>query len=272
MRCFSLNIGNTQLDYDCCTYYLNLQNHIMVQNKKKFYAVAVGNSPGIYTEWFGDNGAEIQVRGFAGAVFKGFPTKAAAEDFIKQNAGRKRKARPKASSSKSKASRKPSKPMIVPQDGSIVIYTDGGCLNNPGPGGFGVVVQDRKEKKELSGGYRLTTNNRMELMACIVGLGSLGKSSKVTLYSDSQYVVNGITKGWAVRWQANGWMKNKREAAVNPDLWERLLELCGKHDVRFQWVKGHAGNAGNERCDELANIESAKKGLPADRVYEKIRG
>jgi ribonuclease HI len=244
----------------------------MAQKKKKYYAVAVGNSPGIYTEWYGDNGAGNQVKGFAGAVFKGFPTKAAAEDFINKNAGKKRKERTRVSFSKPKASRKPSNSLIVPEDGNIVIYTDGGCLNNPGPGGFGVVVQDRKEKKELSGGYRLTTNNRMELMACIVGLGFLKKPSKVTLYSDSQYVVNGITKGWAVRWQANGWMKNKREAAVNPDLWERLLGLCGKHDVRFQWVKGHAGNAGNERCDELANIESAKKGLPADRVYEKIRG
>lgn len=244
----------------------------MAQKKKKFYAVAVGNSPGIYTEWYGDNGAEIHVRGFAGAVFKGFPTKAAAEDFIKQNTGRKQEARPKVISSKSKASRKSSKPMIAPKDGSIVIYTDGGCLNNPGPGGFGVVIQDRKEKKELSGGYRLTTNNRMELMACIVGLGSLKKSAKVTLYSDSQYVVNGITKGWAEKWQANGWMKNKREAAVNSDLWERLLDLCGKHNVRFQWVKGHAGNVGNERCDALANIESAKKGLPADKVYEGSRG
>ena len=245
----------------------------MARNKKKkFYAVAVGNTPGIYTEWYGRTGAEIQVKGFAGAVFKGFPTKEAAEVFIKQNAGKKRKARPKVSFSKPKASRKTSKPMIVPKGGTIVIYTDGGCLNNPGPGGYGVVIHNGNKPKELSGGYRLTTNNRMELMACIVGLGSLKKPSKVTLYSDSQYVVNGITKGWAERWQANGWMKNKREAAINPDLWERLLELCGKHDVSFKWVKGHAGNEGNERCDQLATIEAAKKRLPADKVYEKIRG
>jgi len=245
----------------------------LANQRKKYYAVAVGNSPGIYTDWYGKNGAEIQVRGFAGALFKGFPTKEAAEDFIKQNAGKKRTARPKASPPKPKASRKSPKPMISPKDGSIVIYTDGGCSpNNPGPGGYGVVIQNGKKKpKEFSGGYRLTTNNRMELMACIVGLGSLKKPSKITLYSDSQYVVNGITKGWAVRWQANGWMKNKREAAVNPDLWERLLELCEKHDVSFKWVRGHAGNEGNERCDRLANMEAVKKRLPADKVYEKIR-
>lgn len=174
----------------------------MANKKKKFYAVAIGNKTGIYTEWFGDNGAETQVKGFAGAVFKGFPTKEAAEDFIKQNAGKKRKAKPKASPRKAKANLK-AKPMITPKDGSIVIYTDGGCLNNPGPGGYGVVIKNGNIAKELSGGYRLTTNNRMELMACIVGLGSLKKSSSVTLYSDSKYVVDGITKGWAVRWQSN---------------------------------------------------------------------
>ena len=243
----------------------------MANKKKKFYAVAVGNKPGIYTEWYGDNGAEIQVKGIAGAVFKGFLTREAAEDFIKQNAGRKQKRKPKASPLKARAASTP-KPMIPPEDGGIVIYTDGGCLNNPGPGGYGVVIDDGKGTKELSGGYRLTTNNRMELMACIVGLASLKKGSSVILYSDSKYVVDGITKGWAKRWQANGWMKNKKEAALNPDLWAKLLMLCEKHDVRFKWVKGHAGNEGNERCDQLATHEAAKEGLPVDEAYENISG
>ncbi len=239
----------------------------MTNKKKKFYAVATGNNPGIYTEWFGDNGAENQVKGFAGAMFKGFPTKEAAEDFIKQNAGKKRRAKPKTSPQKAKASPK-LKPMITSKDGSIVIYTDGGCLNNPGSGGYGVVIKNGKKTKELSGGYRLTTNNRMELMACIVGLGSLKNGCSVILFSDSKYVVNGITKGWAVRWQANGWMRTKKEKAINPDLWEKLLVLCGKHDVQFRWVKGHAGNEGNERCDQLATYEAAKVKLPVDTVYE----
>jgi len=242
----------------------------MATKKKKYYAVATGKNPGIYTEWFGSKGAGIQVKGFAGAVFKGFPTQEAAEDFIKQNAGKKRRIKPKAPLNKTKASQKP-KPMITPKDGSIVIYTDGGCLNNPGPGGYGVVIKNGKKTKELSGGYRLTTNNRMELMACIVGLGSLKKGSSVILYSDSKYVVDGITKGWAVRWQANGWMRTKKEKAINPDLWEKLLVLCGKHDVQFKWVKGHAGNEGNERCDQLATAEAAKVGLPVDKAYENNR-
>lgn len=233
--------------------------------KKKFYAVAVGNTPGIYTQWYGDNGAEAQVKGVAGAVFKGFSTREAAEDFIRKNVAQKPSLKLKAGPQKSKA--KP-KSMTTPKDGSIVIYTDGGCLNNPGPGGFGVVIKNGKKTDEISGGYRLTTNNRMELMACIVGLGSLKKRSSVILFSDSKYVVDGITKGWAKRWQANGWMKNKREAAVNPDLWQKLLLLCEKHDVQFRWVKGHAGNEENERCDRLANTASAKKNLPIDEAYE----
>lgn len=239
----------------------------MVNKKIKFYAVAKGKNPGIYTEWFGESGAEIQVKGFAGAVFRGFPTREAAEAFIQQNAGKKKGGKPKTPPHKTKTSLKP-KPMRLPEDGGIVIYTDGGCLNNPGPGGYGVVIKKGKVTKEFSGGYRLTTNNRMELMACIVGLGSLKKNSAVTLFSDSKYVVDGITKGWAKRWQSNGWMKNKRETAVNPDLWEKLLALCEKHDVEFRWVKGHAGNEGNERCDQLANAAAAKVGLPVDEVYE----
>ncbi len=239
----------------------------MATKKKKYYAVAIGNNPGIYTEWFGSNGAEIQVKRFAGSVFKGFSTKEAAEDFIKQNAGKKQKAKPKVAPNKPKATQR-LKSIITPKDGSIVIYTDGGCLNNPGPGGYGVVIIEGKKTKELFGGYRLTTNNRMELMACIVGLGSLKKPSQIIVYSDSKYVVDGITKGWAERWQANGWMRAKNETAINPDLWEKLLVLCRKHDVQFKWVKGHAGNEGNERCDQLANVESSKKELPVDEVYE----
>ena len=244
------------------------------RNKKKFYAVAVGKIPGIYTEWYGDKGAEIQVKGVSGAIFQGFVTKKDAQEFLKQHAGRmpaKSRAASPAKKRKSAAGVKGNATPVKsrPRDNLVTIYTDGGCLNNPGPGGYGVVIKNGKDTKELSGGYRLTTNNRMELMACIAGLSSLEKPSTVILYSDSQYVVNGITKGWAERWRANGWMKRKKEKAVNPDLWEQLLDLCEKHDVNFQWVKGHAGNEGNERCDRLANVEAAKRGLPADRGYEK---
>ena len=150
----------------------------------------------------------------------------------------------------------------------IDIYTDGACQGNPGPGGYGVVLLSGSHRKELSGGYRLTTNNRMELLAAIEGLEALKERCDVTLYSDSQYVVNSITKGWAEKWKANGWRRNKKDDAVNPDLWDRLLKACELHDVDFRWVRGHTGNKENERCDRLA-VEAAKgKDLPADLVYE----
>lgn len=134
----------------------------------------------------------------------------------------------------------------------VIIYTDGGCLNNPGPGGFGVVLIGRNKRKELFGGYQLTTNNRMELLACIKGLKALKFPCRVTLYSDSQYVVKGIQEGWAKRWRKKGWMRNANQRAENVDLWAILLDLCDAHDVEFKWVKGHAGHPENERCDQLA--------------------
>jgi ribonuclease HI len=149
----------------------------------------------------------------------------------------------------------------------VVIYTDGACHGNPGPGGYGVVLLYEGERKELSGGFRLTTNNRMEIFAAIAGLRALKMKCEVTIHSDSQYLVNAITKGWAQRWRANGWKRNKKEMAVNPDLWEQLLNLCAQHDVKFVWVKGHAGNKENERCDELAEGAARQRELPVDNGY-----
>ena len=150
----------------------------------------------------------------------------------------------------------------------VIIYTDGACTGNPGPGGYGVVLIYGEHRRELSGGYRHTTNNRMELMGPIKGLEVLNQSCRVTLYSDSQYVVEGIEKGWAKRWRSNGWMRNKREQAVNPDLWRRLLDLCETHEVEFRWVRGHSGDAENERCDQLAVKAAHANGLPVDDGYE----
>ncbi|MFQ5616432.1 MAG: ribonuclease HI [Anaerolineales bacterium] len=151
---------------------------------------------------------------------------------------------------------------------SVVIYTDGACTGNLGPGGVGVLLVRGAHRKELSAGYRLTTNNRMELMAAIIGLRALEKPVKVTLYTDSKYLVDAVTKGWARRWRANGWRRNKREKAKNPDLWRELLDLCDQHDVRFRWVKGHDGNLENERCDQLA-VQSIRRGeLRVDAGYE----
>lgn len=147
-----------------------------------------------------------------------------------------------------------------------VIYTDGACLNNPGPGGYGVVLLQGNQRKELSGGFRLTTNNRMEIMAAIVGLEALESKSVVTLYSDSKYLVDSITLGWAKRWRSNGWMRNAKERALNPDLWERLLNLCSQHEVEFRWVKGHASNKENNRCD-LLSVQAARAEGHAERVH-----
>jgi ribonuclease HI len=149
----------------------------------------------------------------------------------------------------------------------VTIYTDGACIGNPGPGGYGVVLVYQGHRKELSGGYRNTTNNRMEIMAAIAGLEALKEECKVTLYSDSEYLVNAMSRGWAQRWRANGWKRTRREKAVNPDLWERLLQLCEHHEVRFNWVKGHAGTPENIRCDELAMQAAQQPDLSDDEGY-----
>lgn len=146
----------------------------------------------------------------------------------------------------------------------IIIYTDGACSGNPGPGGYGVVLLFNGHRKELSAGFRDTTNNRMEILAAIVGLEALKERCNVTIYTDSQYLLNAIEKGWAKKWKANGWMRNKKEPALNADLWERMLKLCDQHNVKFIWVRGHSGNPENERCDQLA-VEAAKQpNLPTD--------
>lgn len=153
----------------------------------------------------------------------------------------------------------------------VTIYTDGGCIDNPGPGGYGAVLLYGKNRKEITGGYRLTTNNRMELIACIKGLEALKYPCRVTIHSDSRYVVDGIEKGWAKRWRGRGWMRNDKEPARNADLWSRLLDLRETHRVTFQWVRGHAGNPENERCDQLASEGARRPDLPADTLYERGR-
>ncbi len=135
---------------------------------------------------------------------------------------------------------------------TVTLYTDGACSGNPGPGGWGAVLEWEGHEKELSGGEISTTNNRMELTGVIRGLEALKEPCIVELYSDSKYVIDALEKGWAVGWQKRGWVKSDKKPALNPDLWQRLLELCQIHQVRCHWVKGHAENPKNNRCDELA--------------------
>ena len=134
----------------------------------------------------------------------------------------------------------------------VDIYTDGACRGNPGKGGWGAILVYNGREKELSGGERETTNNRMELTAAISALSMLKEPCEVTLYSDSKYLIDGITKGWARSWKAKGWRKADRSPALNPDLWDEVLRLIDIHTVTFVWVKGHDGHAYNERCDKLA--------------------
>ncbi|MCL2838769.1 MAG: ribonuclease HI [Oscillospiraceae bacterium] len=143
----------------------------------------------------------------------------------------------------------------------VELYTDGACSGNPGPGGYGAILTYNGREKELVGGEEITTNNRMELTAVIVGLEALKEPCNVTVYSDSKYVVDAMNEGWAEKWHDNNWMRNSKEPALNPDLWEQLLGLSMEHDVTFVWVKGHAGHPQNERCDKLATgyIEQLKK-------------
>jgi len=165
----------------------------------------------------------------------------------------------------------PPPPLLVKEGASntrrphITIYTDGACSGNPGPGGYAAVLLDGAgRRRELSGGFRHTTNNRMELLGVITALEALKRPCDVTLISDSEYIINAITKGWLANWQKKGWRKADKKPVMNIDLWQRLLPLLQEHNVEFKWTKGHAGNPENERCDELAVAASLLPNLPVD--------
>lgn len=150
----------------------------------------------------------------------------------------------------------------------IDLFSDGGAEPNPGKGGFGVILSYKGRKKEFSLGYQRTTNNRMELMGVIYGLEKLKTKSIVNIYTDSRYVIDGITKGWAIKWKSNNWHRSKDHKAINPDLWERLLNLISEQkDVKFHWIKGHDGHPENERCDELASMALNGPNLIEDIGY-----
>lgn len=153
----------------------------------------------------------------------------------------------------------------------ILIYADGAASPNPGPGGYGVILVQGGRRVEFSGGYRMTTNNRMELMGVIAGLEALsGGRCRAAVYTDSRYVADMMNGGHAAAWRRNGWRRNKgKDPALNPDLWQRLLELTARHEVRFIWVRGHAEHPENTRCDALAVAARQRCGLRADDGYER---
>jgi ribonuclease HI len=229
---------------------------------QKYYAVARGIKPGIYTAWFGPGGAEELIRGFAGALYKKFASLSEAERWIEN---------PRSAAAASGKTTSLASPVSDLSPEKTVVYTDGGCRGNPGPGGYGVIITAGETRIELAEGFRLTTNNRMELMACLAALKALETPADAILHSDSLYVVNGINKGWARKWRAKNWMRTKSDAAENSDLWAQLLDLCDSHRVRFVWVRGHAGQTENERCDELASAAAQGPRLKEDRAYVEGR-
>ncbi len=141
---------------------------------------------------------------------------------------------------------------------TVNIYTDGACRGNPGKGGWGAILEYKGKRREMSGGERETTNNRMELTAVIEALSALKEPCEVNLYSDSKYVIDGLSKGWAASWKNNGWKKSDKSPALNPELWDKLLSLAEYHKLNYNWIKGHDGHPENERCDTLATTEADK--------------
>jgi ribonuclease HI len=153
----------------------------------------------------------------------------------------------------------------------VIIYTDGACEGNPGPGGYGAILIFDGVRKELSRGYRLTTNNRMEMMAAIAALEALVEPCQVTLYSDSRYLVEAMSQGKAAKWQEAGWVRDRGRRVPNEDLWEKLLALCTRHEVTFEWVRGHAGDPNNERADYLSYSAISQESLEEDEGYLRAR-
>ena len=241
----------------------------MGKSKKKYYVVVRGRKPGMYEKWSGDAGAQIQVKDYPDALYKGFFSRDEAVNWIKslstalisEHAPDLEKYLEEDTSD---AATSPESIERSLKAGKTVIFTDGSVNSSTNSGGYGAVLLYKDRIKELSGGYRETTNNRMELRACVEGLKALKSRSEVILFSDSQYIVNGMTKGWVKKWKANGWMRNKQAAVKNRDLWMELLELAERHKVVFEWVKGHDNVTFNERCDALAKQASRQKNLPVD--------
>ena len=211
---------------------------------KKYYAIMNGRTIGIVTTW---EECKNATQGFSNAQFKGFDTKEEAENYLNHN--------------KKNTVPKPSQGKVHPKKNTdYIIYTDGSCLKNPGPGGYAAIIIDTYSKKikEVSGGDADTTNNRMELSAAIAALSVIPKQSNIVIYTDSQYMKNAFTSGWLKNWKISNWKTSSGSAVKNVDLWRSLDDLVSQFNIEWNWVKGHSNVEYNERCDELANKEACK--------------
>jgi len=242
----------------------------MSKQKKQYYVVVHGRAPGIYNQWFGEGGAANQVTNFPEAIYKGFYTREEAIAWLKELGKDTLSAlapnlldllydSPPASQSENIEE--------LLQNGKVVIHTDGSVFVNPGAGGYAAILRHKAHRKVISGGFQNTTNNRMELMACIEGLKALKQKSSVVIFSDSRYVVDAMTEGWTIKWRANGWIKNDKSKVSNIDLWKKLLDLCGQHNVEFRWIRGHYVDKNNERCDYLAMQAARQPNLQVDTGF-----
>ncbi len=229
-----------------------------------------GRAPGIYRTWFGAGGAAEQVQGIDDALYRGFYTEEEMAAWLAGlPQGMLKRAAPAlaefADGFSGTASSQEKEINALLEAGKAVIFTDGAANTRTRRGGFGAVIRQGKKREELSGGYRGTTNNRMELTAVIKALETLKKRSDVVVFSDSKYVVRAMTEGWIDNWHANGWKRAKKQKLMNADLWQQLYALNKKHDVQYRWVRGHSGTRENERCDRLAVAASQKSRLPIDK-------
>ena len=241
----------------------------MAKKKKQYYAVVKGRVPGIYRTWFGAGGAAEQVQGLDDARYRGFFTQEEMFAWLADLPQRmlKKEAPELAALAAENKGNTPSleeEARALLAAGKVVIFTDGSADTHSRCGGYGAVVRSGTARKELSGGFRGTTNNRMELTAVIRALETLEKPSDVVVFSDSQYVVRAMRESWIENWNANGWARDKKQELKNADLWQQLYALDKKHHVTYQWVRGHSGTRENERCDRLALAALQKKGLPLD--------
>jgi len=238
-----------------------------VAKTPKIYAVKKGRKPGLYDTW---EECQAQVAGFAGAAFKAFAYRKDALAYLRGETPAEF-SQPALLDVEPEPVRKAS-PAAEPEPGlkTVRLYSDGGAIHNPGPGGYGVVLEWEGRRRELSGGYRLTTNNRMELLGVIRGLEELKERAAVQVFTDSSYIVNAMRTGAAQRWRQASW-KRKDGPVPNADLWERLLELAAGHFITFEWVPGHSGIPQNERCDRLAQAAARGSDLLDDSGFEAQR-
>ena len=226
---------------------------------KKYYAVKRGRQTGIFTVWAE---CSAQVQGFQGAVYKGFMTEEEARSWLGGAAACSTAESPARSGSGAHPAQKAATAVEdVPVDADYIIHTDGSCLVNPGgAGGWAAVIEETATGavSEHSGGAPETTNNRMELTAALMAVAVVPEGARVALYTDSQYLKNAFTKFWLAAWKKRGWKKADGSPVLNQDLWMQLDAAFAARHVQFHWVKGHAGNLRNERCDELARSEAEK--------------